>query len=90
MPETTPAATVAVAPTAMTPYLNASPISGFEGRFVCFEVTGAFREGMNTTFADGETILARETVLALMHSLGTSLGERERTEEFLSSVFGWD
>ena len=77
-------------PIAANPFFHATAIRGFEGQFVCFEATAAFREGMNTTFADGEITLSRETALNLMRSLGASLGEREKTEEFLSSVFGWD
>jgi hypothetical protein len=77
-------------PIAATPFFHATAIRGFEGQFVCFEATAAFREGMNTTFADGEITLSRETVLNLMRSLGTSLGERETTERFLGETFGWE
>lgn len=88
MSETTPK-TAAATPRAANPFFNATAIRGFEGQFVCFEATAAFREGSNMTFADGEITLSRDTVLNLMRSLGTSLGEREKTDEFLSGVFGW-
>lgn len=83
MSESTPA------PKAANPIFNATPVRDFEGQFVCFEAAAAFREGPYTTFTDGEITLSRETVPNLMHSLGKSLGEREKTEEFLATAFDW-